>query len=329
MSRTKIWPSPKLVVIGGGTGTSTILYGLKEYTDDITAIITVMDNGGSTGRLREDLDIIAMGDIRSCLVALSDQRELLGKLLMYRFGEGELKGHNFGNLFLAAMNEILGDFGKSIKETGKILNISGKVLPVTLEKANLIAELENGEVVVGESEIPEASHNKHSRIKKISSSPHNFTMLDEAKEAIKKADIIILGPGSLYTSIIPNLLANDMVELLDKSKAKLVYVANIMDQIGESESYTISDHYKAIIDHSKEGIIDYVIANNGEIPDWLIDKYKKESADKIEVSKTDEEFFKKKNVKLIKTDLVKITDDFVRHDADKLAEVIIEQVLNK
>ncbi|MGO3019134.1 MAG: gluconeogenesis factor YvcK family protein [Anaerococcus sp.] len=326
MTRTKIWPSPKLVVIGGGTGTSTILSGLKKYTDDITAIISVYDNGGSTGRLREDLNILATGDIRSCLVSLSDN-EVLTNLLTYRFKEGGLDGHNFGNIFLAAMNQILGDFSLAIKETSKILNITGKVLPITLENANLIGILENGKKVRGESQIPLVSHDENSRIKKIYTDPYEINMVDSAKESILNADLVILGPGSLYTSIIPNLLAKDMVDTIYKSNAKVLYVSNIMGQIGETEGYSVKDHYQAIIDHSKHGLIDYIIVNEGKISKNIEEKYKESSSEKILLKKEEIDFFKRENVQIIKDNLVEVKDELVRHDAEKLAQIIFDKIL--
>lgn len=326
MPGTKIWPSPKVVVIGGGTGTSTILYGLKQYTDDITAIISVYDNGGSTGRLRKDLDIIATGDLRSCLVALSDKKDLLGELLMYRFDSGELDGHNFGNLFIAAMNAITKDFAKAITETSKLLNITGKVLPITLENANLVAKLENGKLVNGEAEIPEVSHREKSKIEKIYTNPSSIKMLDEAKTHLLQADIIILGPGSLYTSIIPNLLADDMIDLITSSKAKTVYISNIMDQFGETEFYSIRQHYDAIIKHSKPGIIDYIIINDGEIDYEILKKYSKTFSNKIEFSEEDRKYFLDNNIEVILSNLVKIENGLIRHDAFKLAELIFDKI---
>lgn len=326
MTGIKIWPSPKLVVIGGGTGTSTILSGLKKYTDDITAIISVYDNGGSTGRLRKDLNILATGDIRACLVSLSDN-EILSNLLTYRFDEGDLDGHNFGNIFLVAMNKILGNFNEAIKETSKILKITGKVLPITLENANLVGVLENGKKIKGESEIPIVSHDENSRIKRIYTEPYEINMIDSAKEAILAADLIILGPGSLYTSIIPNLLAKDMVETITKSKAKVLYVSNIMEQIGETEGYSVKDHYQAIIDHSKSGLIDYIIVNEQKINKKIEEKYKKASSEKIFLTNDEIEFFKKEKVKIVKDNLVEVKDELIRHDADKLAQIIFDKIL--
>lgn len=326
MTRTKIWPSPKILVIGGGTGTSTILRGLKEYTDDITAVISVYDNGGSTGRLRKDLNILATGDLRACLISLSDN-ELLSELLKYRFEDGDLEGHNFGNIFLAAMYQILGDFDQAIGETGKILNITGKVLPITLQNANLIGELENGKKVIGESQIPEASHKEKSRIKRIYTDPYEIKMEKSVKESILAADLIILGPGSLYTSVIPNLLAKDMLESIQKSKAKLVYISNIMQQIGETEGYGVKDHYQAIIDHSKKGLIDYIVVNNQNIDESIEEKYKKASSKILKLRGDEREFFEKERVKVLEANLVEIKDGTVRHHADNLAKLIFDEIL--
>lgn len=327
MTSMKIWPSPKVVVIGGGTGTSTILRGLKQHTDEITAIITVMDDGGSTGRLRKDLDIIAPGDIRNCLIALSNSEDEIDKLLDYRFSEGEMSGHSFGNLFIAAMNGVYKDFSTAIRKTADILKITGQVLPITLTNTNLVARLENGHTVRGESSIPNVSHSLKSKIQKMYTEPDGVEMVDEAKMAIEEADIVILGPGSLYTSIIPNLLVNDMVELLDNCKGKVCYVCNIMDQEGETEKYTISDHYDAIINHSKEGIIDYVIANSGQIDSKLLEKYDESNSHFISCIDEDRKYLDKQNVKLIEAPIVKVKNSVIRHDADKLAEIIFRDVL--
>lgn len=326
MQTTKIWPSPKIVVIGGGTGTSTILKGLKKYTDYLTAIISVMDDGGSTGRLRNDLDLIAVGDLRSCLLSLANAENNMDQLLNYRFKDGDLAGHNFGNIFIAAMNGIYHDFSDAIAMTAKILNITGKVLPITLDNANLIARLSNGHTIVGESKIPEENHKYGTKISEITTEPGDIYMLEEAKEAIMKADIVILGPGSLYTSIIPNLLAKDMVELLNKTKAKVVYVANIMCQIGETEGYSVRNHYDAIIEHSKEGIIDYVIINNSEIDQDLLEIYRKAYSDKVIYTEEDRKYFSNKNIKVLEAPISCVYKDMIRHDSYKLADLIVKKI---
>lgn len=327
MTSTRIWPSPKILVIGGGTGTSTLLKGLKNHTDNITAIISVMDDGGSTGRLRNDMDIIAMGDLRNCMVALSEEQSLISKLLNYRFSEGELAGHNFGNIFIAAMSEILSDFNSAILETSRILKIKGRVLPITLENASLIAELDDGTRIIGESKIPDLAHNSGSRISRILTEPGQLDMLEEAKKAILEADLIVLGPGSLYTSIIPNLLAKDMVKTLKMAKAKKVYISNIMDQLGETEDYSIRDHYDALIKHSCEDLIDYVLVNNGVIDPKLLDKYRQSSSHKIDFTEEDERYFKEKGVTIIREALVRVNNGVIRHDADRVSEILIKKIL--
>ena len=326
MQATKIWPSPKIVVIGGGTGTSTILKGLKKQTDQLTAIISVMDDGGSTGRLRKDLDLIAMGDLRACLLSLANAENNMDLVLNYRFKDGDLAGHNFGNIFIAAMNGIYHDFGDAIAMTAKILNITGKVLPITLDNANLVGRLSNGQLVKGESMIPEVNHRLKTNILEITTDPGDIYMLDEAKEAIRDADLIILGPGSLYTSVIPNLLAKDMVDLLDQTKAKVVYVSNIMCQLGETENYSVKDHYDAIIKHSKDGIIDYVVVNNGQIDKELLKVYREAFSDQARISESDRKYFASKDIKLIEAPIARINNGVIRHDSDKLAEVILKEI---
>lgn len=326
MQSTKIWPSPKIVVIGGGTGTSTILKGLKKHTDYLTAIISVMDDGGSTGRLRKDLDLIAVGDLRACLLSLANSENNMDQLLNYRFKDGDLSGHNFGNIFIAAMNGISHDFSDAIAMTAKILNITGKVLPITLENANLIASLSNGQIVEGESKIPEKNHEFGTKISKISTEPGDIYMLDEAKNAIKDADIVILGPGSLYTSVIPNLLAKDMVDLLVETKAKVVYVSNIMCQIGETEDYSVRDHFDAIINHSKEGIIDYVIVNNADIDERLLNIYREAFSDRVCFTDDDRSYLTSKGIKVLEAPISCIYRDVIRHDSEKLADIIIKNI---
>ncbi|MDO5027254.1 MAG: YvcK family protein [Tissierellia bacterium] len=326
MQATKIWPSPKIVVIGGGTGTSTILKGLKKQTEELTAIISVMDDGGSTGRLRKDLDLIAVGDLRACLLSLANAENNMDQLLNYRFREGDLAGHNFGNIFIAAMNGIYSDFSDAIAMTAKILNITGKVLPITLDNANLVARLSNGQVVKGESKIGQVNHVEKTKILEISTDPGDIYMLDEAKEAIKQADLVILGPGSLYTSVIPNLLAKGMVDLLYQTKAKVVYVSNIMCQIGETENYSVKDHYEAIIRHSREGIIDYVVVNKADIDPDLLEVYRQASSDQVIISDEDRDFFASKKVKLIEANIAKVYAGLIRHDSDELAKVIVKEI---
>ncbi|MFL8951295.1 gluconeogenesis factor YvcK family protein [Helcococcus kunzii] len=322
MKKTRIWPEPKVVVIGGGSGVSTILPGIKEYTSKLTAIITVSDDGGSTGRLREDLGIIAPGDLRNCLVSLANTDEEMRQLFDYRFEKGELKGHSFGNLFIAAMSDIYKDFGKAIYKAAEILTITGKVLPITIENTELVAELENGELVVGESIIPEEVSKQKSKINRVHLKPRVVEIFEDARHDIENADIIILGPGSLYTSIMPNLLAKDMTELIKSSKAKVYYVVNVVTQKGETDNYTVKDHYDAIIKHANDKIIDAVIVNKEIVNDDILEKYNSVDSKLVSFPESDREFFKKEGIKVIEDDIIEIIDSKIRHDADKLSGLI-------
>ena len=310
---------PKIVVIGGGTGLSMLLHGLKEFTSNITAIVTVADDGGSSGRLRQDMDVLPPGDIRNCLVALADAEPLMGRLFQFRFGEGtELKGHNFGNLFITAMSKVTGDFDAAIKESSKVLAIRGQVVPSTLDKVTLVAEHQDGTESVGESQIPKALK----AIKRIFLKPGGSKPTHEAIEAIKKADAIVLGPGSLYTSIMPNLLVERMYKEVIASKAVKVYVCNVMTQKGETDGYRASDHLRAIVDHTAPGIVNYCIVNTARIHDSILNKYKGEGAHPVVA---DPENLKKMKCKVIEAHIINIKD-YVRHDSEKLAKIIIDLV---
>jgi uncharacterized cofD-like protein len=269
--QNKLIHGPHIVVIGGGTGLSTLLRGLKHYTSNITAIVTVGDDGGSSGRLREEHQIIPPGDIRNCIAALADEEQLITSLFQYRFKTGSgLEGHSFGNLFLTAMCQITGDMFSAIKESSKVLNISGRVLPSTLDNIMLAADMEDGSVVIGESLIPEAK-GKIARLRCIPESPQT---LPEVIEAINRAELIILGPGSLYTSVLPNLLIHDITQAVSESRAAKLYIANIMTQPGETDGYTVGDHLQAIIDHCHfPNIVSGVIVNQW-LPEPLLEKYR-------------------------------------------------------
>lgn len=310
---------PKVVVVGGGTGLSMLLHGLKEYTSNITAVVTVADDGGSSGRLRQDFDMLPPGDIRNCLVALADAEPLMAKLFQFRFGEGtELKGHNFGNLFITAMSKVAGGFDAAIKESSKVLAIRGSVVPSTLNKVTLVAQHHDGTESAGESQIPKAEKS----IKRIFLRPAGSKPTHEAIEAIKKADGIILGPGSLYTSIIPNLLVEKISKEIIASKAVKMYVCNVMTQKGETEGYKASDHLGAIVEHTALGIVDYCIVNTARIPDSMVQRYKTEGASPVMV---DPENIKKMKCKVIEAHIITIKDH-VRHDAGKLAKIAVDLI---
>ncbi|MBC7087594.1 MAG: YvcK family protein [Tissierellales bacterium] len=326
MDRIIKFTEKRIVAIGGGTGLSVLLRGLKEKTPNITAIVTVADDGGGSGKLREDLGMLPPGDIRSCLVALANTEPSMAKLLQYRFKEGSLKGQSFGNLFIAAMNEIYGSFEKAVEETSNVLKITGKVLPVTIDNVSLIAELEDGTIIRGESKIPSLAKERKSKIKRIRTDPEISYPLKEVIDAIINADIIVLGPGSLYTSIIPNLLVKDIVESIKNSKAKVVYVCNIMTQPGETDNFHIKDHVEAILNHSIDGFLDYCIVNEKQIPTNVLNKYIKDNAKPIYPSESDVMYLNEKGISLISDDFIKIEDNLIRHDTKKLANTIISLI---
>lgn len=310
---------PKIVVIGGGTGLSVLLQGIKEYTNNTTAIVTVADDGGSSGRLRDQFDVPPPGDIRNCLVALADAEPLMRQLFQFRFDEhSDLKGHNFGNLFLTAMSKVTGDFEKAIKESSKILAIRGSVVPSTLQKVRLLARHIDGTETFGEAKIPKAV----SPINKISLVPELPKPCSDAIDAIMQADAIVIGPGSLYTSIIPNLLVEGISSAIAGSKALKIYVCNVMTQNGETDNYTASDHIKAIVTHSTPAVIDCCIVNTGSIPHELLDKYKMEAASPVA---TDSSNIRGLGYAVIEDNVIN-TENYVRHNPEKLSRIIIDLV---
>lgn len=270
--RRKLNRGPKIVAVSGGTGLSMLLKGIKKITNNITAVVTVGDDGGSSGRLREEMGVLPPGDIRNCIAALADDEDLVTKLFQYRFKSGEgLEGHSFGNLFLTALCSITGDMVRAVKESSNVLSIRGRVLPSTLDDMRLAAEFEDGTVVHGESSIPEV----HKKIKRLFTEPSNCKALEDVILAIKDADLIILGPGSLYTSVIPNLLIKEISEEIVKSSAKKIYVCNIMTQPGETDNFAVSDHINALYKHAdSDKLIDAVLVNN-VLPQNMADKYEK------------------------------------------------------
>jgi uncharacterized cofD-like protein len=310
---------PKIVVIGGGTGLSTLLYGLKEYTSNITAVVTVADDGGSSGRLREQFGLLAPGDIRNCLVALADTEPLMRNLFQYRFGgKAELNGHSFGNLFITAMTRITGDFEKAVKESSKVLAIRGRVIPSTLEQVGLVAEYDDGSKILGESKISK----KNKPIKRIFLNRLGCEPTPEAINAIREADAVIIGPGSLYTSIIPNLLIEGITKAILESKAIKIYVCNIMTQHGETDNYKASDHVEAIVKHAKSKVFDCCILNLARIPPEFIERYKLEESAPVAA---DAQRLQEMGFSVINEDLVN-AHNFVRHDSQKLAKIVLDLV---
>ena len=301
-----------VVVIGGGTGLSTLLRGLKLFPMNITAIVTVADDGASSGRLRREFDIPAVGDLRNVLVSLSEAEPLVEDLLQYRFNTySDLDKHAMGNLLLTAMYNITGSLTKSLESLSKIFNIKGKVLPITEDKAILVAHTTDGKTIEGESKITKAG--KH--IKKIEYK-NRVRVTPEVLEAVHNADLIIVGIGSLYTSIIPNLLPREMKKALMNSSAKKMYICNIMSEHGETDDYSVSDCVKQINKYVGKNFIDIVLANKKKVPDEILELYKNEKASQIML---DKEELKKMGVELISADLLSIKNNQARHDNVKTA----------
>ena len=313
---------PKIVVIGGGSGISVVLRGLKYLPVDLTAIVTVADDGGSSGFLRKEFDMPAPGDLRNVMVALSNVEPLTEEVFQYRFKEDSfIGGHPLGNLLIIAMKELTGDIKTAVDRLRKLFNIKGKILPATTEKVVLMAEKENGKIVEGESHIPIIGE----KIKRVYYK-NEVEAPEENLKALEEADLIIFGIGSLYTSIIPNLLLKGIKESLKKSKAKKIYICNAMQQPGETEGYTVSDHIKAINDNIGEGVIDSVIVDPRDIPQDILVRYKNMNSDKVEL---DREKIKEYNVNLIERDILEIDPKgMVRHHPYKLSAIIYSLIDN-
>ena len=316
----------KIVTIGGGTGNSILLRGVKNFTSNITTIVTVADDGGGSGVLREDLGMLPPGDIRNCLVALANTEPIMEKLINYRFSNGQLKGQSLGNLLIAAMNDICGDFNEAIKEISNVLAITGKVLPMTLDNVKLFAELEDGSTIEGESNITFLNRKNGGKIKRVFTSPKLLLPLKESIDSIMDADIVILGPGSLYTSIIPNLLVTDISKALKETKAEVVYILNIMTQPGETNGYNVTDHVVAIIDHANSNIIDKIVVNSKEVDKYAKYRYKSiENSTPIYITEEDRENMEKLGIEIIEADICDISYDYIVHDSNKLMKTILER----
>lgn len=309
----------KIVAIGGGHGLSTMLRGLKRYTKDITAIVTVADDGGGSGMLREDLGILPPGDIRNCILALANTEPTMEQLLNYRFTEGSLAGQSFGNLFLAAMDGISGSFDEAVHRMGEVLAITGRVLPVTSADVQLEAVFENGARVVGESKICDVKKQQDCRIHHVELIPAKPKALPAALEAIREADLLLLGPGSLYTSVIPNLLVAGVPEAIRESDALKIYICNIMTQDGETEGYTAADHLEALMDHGAR--VDLCLANSAPVGEGLVERYRAEDAAPLVV---DRERISAMGLELVERPVASEGGDYARHDPDKLAAAVLE-----
>jgi len=308
----------RIAGIGGGTGLSTLLEGLKYRTNNLTAIVTVTDDGGSSGRLRKDLNIPPPGDIRNCIVSLAESNSLISELFQYRFsGKSDLSGHSFGNLYIAAMTAITGSFARGISETSRVLTIKGKVLPSTLENVVLGARFKDGNRILGQTKIVAYHH----PIDKVFLVPSNPPTHSEVLKACKEADLIILGPGSLFTSIIPNLLVKGVTEAIKESEAKKIYICNIMTQPGETDNYTVSDHLFTVEKYLGCNI-DYLVINTGKISENLTRKHTRKNSFAV----TDDSSRLINRTEIIREDVISIKD-YARHDSEKISRTIFEYLL--
>lgn len=329
-SRRILIKGPSIVAIGGGTGLSTLLRGLKRYSENITAVVTVADDGGGSGILRQDLKILPPGDIRNCILAMADTEPTMQKLLKYRFTEGALKGQSFGNLFLAAMDGISESFEEAVKKMSEVLKVKGRVLPVTLEDIKLHAILEDGHRICGESEIGRHNCLHPGKIDRVYLEPENAQPLEEVLDAIREADAVLIGPGSLYTSVIPNLLVKKVALEIEKSRALKINIMNIMTQPGETDRYRASHHMEAIYRHTGKTLADLVIVNGSKVPAELKEKYAREGSEPVE---TDRHRLREMGIPVIESEIASHEQGFARHNPDKLAALIIaiinERVLKK
>ena len=315
----------KIVVLGGGTGISSVLRGLKYYTKEISAVVTMSDDGGGSGILRQELNILPPGDVRSCLAALSNTDSALKNLLGYRFKSGSMENQNVGNILIAAMTDIYGSFDKALIEMSTVFNITGKVLPVTLDQTHLVAEFESKDKVVGESYIPKMSYRLNTKIEKMSMIPHFPKANPNAASAILDADIVVIGPGSLYTSIIPNLLVDGINDALINTRGKVVYIANAMTQRGETLGYSIKDHYEAIVKHSCTMMIDEIYINTKKVPPKLYENYyNKDESEPVFLSAEERDYFKNKNLKIVEDDFIEIKDEKIRHSGKKIGKILFK-----
>lgn len=316
---------PNIVVIGGGTGLYTVLSGLKNYTSNLTAIVTVSDYGKKATDSRKELDILPTEDIKNSIISLATNEEEAYRLLNYKYNYGRLRDLSFSDLLFSAMQDITKDFPKAISKINEVIKMTGKVLPVTLDEMKICAELANGYVVEEKDRIPEVVFDKVTKINRVYLSPTNCRPAPEVIETIKNADSIIIGPGSLYTNVIPNLLVNGVAKAIKESSAMKIFISNIMTVPGQTDEYTISDHINAIVEHCGEGMIDYCIYDTGEIVPEYIKKYNREGADLVEqdidVAKT-----KFKGIKFLQRNLSVIVDDYIRHDPSLVASSVIELI---
>ncbi|HVA95759.1 MAG TPA: YvcK family protein [Candidatus Dormibacteraeota bacterium] len=331
---TAVTPGVRVVAIGGGTGLSTLLRGLKHFVprrrqevgrhpiSDLAAVVTVTDDGGSSGRLRREYRVLPPGDIRNCMVALSQDEALLGRLFQYRFDAGRgLKGHSFGNLFLTALSHVMGDFAEAVRVSGEVLAIRGRIFPATVENVSLEAVMIDGKIVSGETRIAKSGK----KIRRLQLHPRRVRPLPEVLEAIAQANLILIGPGSLYTSILPNLLVSGVAEAIEKSSATRVYIANLMTQPGETDGFSLADHVRVIYSHTRRKLFDWVVANNQQVSLEVARRYKSRGAEPVRVDVAE---LQRLGVRCLLDNLLE-EYAVVRHDAARLSQLLIEEFVER
>lgn len=314
---------PNIVVIGGGAGLDSVLKGLKNYTNNITAIVTISDYGKEASNSRKMLETLPLDDIKNSFVALSNNEAIMNGIINYKFTSGKLKEMSFGDIYLLAMKELYGDFTASVEQSKNVLNMVGRVLPVTLDSISICAELEDGTIVERKDKIPEMVTNKVSKINRVFINPSNCTPAPGVIDAINNADAIIIGPGSLYTNVIPNLLVKGVARAIKESKAFKIYISNIMTEPGQTDNYSLSEHIKAIHEHAGKGVIDYCIYDTGEIIPEFVRRYNREGQDLVE---QDTSNVKEEGIRLLQRNLSYIDGEFIRHNPDAIASSIIELI---
>lgn len=316
----------KIVIIGGGTGLSVLLRGLKKITTDLSAVVNMVDDGGSSGVLRSDLGMLPPGDLRSCILSMSNTTELLEEVLNYRFDKGSLSGQSLGNLIMAALSDVTGGIDNALGACADIFNITGKVYAVTLENIDLVAELKNGTKVLGESKIPKAVLEKGSPIHRVNLYPERPRAYRKVIEVIEKADLILVGPGSLYTSILPALLVSGVKEAILRSSGKCVYIANVMTQPGETDGLGVADHVRAIYDHTEDAFFDGILVSSTPLSHEDKMAYENQGASPLFCREADREYFKKMGMHLMEDKFTEIVQGYIRHDSDKVSATLIEYI---
>ena len=314
---------PKIVVIGGGAGTDNIIKGLKNYTNNITAIVTVSDYGKAPTDSRAALNLLPFEDIKSGIASLANDSEMMEYLMNYRFRNERLRSLTFGDVYLSAMNEIFENMAEGIENTNRVLNITGKVLPVTADEITVCAELDDGTVVKEKAKIPEIAYEKVAKINRIYIAPSNCKPAPGVLEAIAEADAIIIGPGSLYTNVIPNLLVKNVAKTIKESKAFKIYISNIMTEPGQTDNYSISEHIQAIMEHAGSKIVDYCICDTGEVVPEYVRLYNRAGSDLVEI---DLQKVSSMGVNVIHKHMSRIEGEKVRHDAETVAATIMELI---